>query len=639
MKHFILLLLCYLAVTLIPCQADVIQTASTYSFPFKPGDETWETYQTANELKEALQIPSEVINMIATDNLLDLCISYPYNFDMLSTDNDEDGFMLLCGEFNGYPELLKRNDLGAALISRCEAIPSEIDSIPSMNEDEVDELSLKYYVFYYIVGLEEVISQFDDIQRESYYDAISENLSKMSQYPDVFGISYQQCLKLLPSRPYTLTYTNTSIQTPNGYEVPALKLIESTDMSGSDKRKLKKDVETGYPGAIVLSEATGKYNCHAYAWHHKKVPGSDAVWINDPKTYWDTGCYYEVPVSEAEIVTYIYNGKITHSAVRKNDNEYVSKWGAWPLVQHSPTNVPNNDLDQRNNYGSVYKGYKRLYATLTGNENIRTSSTFSVGKIPGCYTGIEWSISDDYYSKNCMTVNNDGTCTITRNDTKDIYGATLSATIKYGRYDALKLTMPVYAYKNFLGTYNCAGHSNATLAYPYIINTTLGDNVLIKSPSLKGATVTYEGDITPRYFSAYDDASSAFGLISTGLSSTGSALVMHVVTTHGEKYDLIILAKSRAGSLTSFFENNVLSIRYDQETDTYSEYIGQMSDKSTDGVQISVEIHDLLTDAKIYETRSIDHEVQIYTGDWKSGTYIITAKAQDEVMTKKILIK
>lgn len=50
MKHAILLLLCYLAVGMMPCQADVIQTANTYSFPFKPGDETWKTYQTAKDL-------------------------------------------------------------------------------------------------------------------------------------------------------------------------------------------------------------------------------------------------------------------------------------------------------------------------------------------------------------------------------------------------------------------------------------------------------------------------------------------------------------------------------------------------------------------------------------------------------------
>lgn len=118
MKHAILSLLWCLAAGVMPCQADSSQTADTYSFPFQPGDETWKTYQSADDLKEALQIPSDVIKSIATDKLLDLCISYPYNIDMLSTDKAEDGFNLLRSEFNGYAELLTRNDLASVLISR-----------------------------------------------------------------------------------------------------------------------------------------------------------------------------------------------------------------------------------------------------------------------------------------------------------------------------------------------------------------------------------------------------------------------------------------------------------------------------------------------------------------------------------------
>lgn len=462
----------------------------------------------------------------------------------------------------------------------------------------------------------------------------------MAQYSDVFAISYRQCLKLQPLRIYDPEYTNTTIQTPNGYPVNARKLIENTDLKDNEKRGLKNKVETQYPGAVILSEATGKYNCHAYAWHHQKVPTSDPVWINDPYMYWLTGCYYEVPIDEAEIVTYKYNGKITHSAVRINNNEYISKWGPWPLVRHSPTNVPNNYADGY--YGEVYKGYKRLDTTLSGNGLIKTSSTFSVGHIPSCYY-IDWTLSDSYYSQNCMTVNDDETCTITRNDTHDIYDATLSATIKFNGYNALRLSKQVFAYKDFRGTYDCAGANNASLTYPYIINTKLDDNVVIKSPSLKGATVTYEGDITPRYFNVYNQHTTwdgvDYGVISTGLSSTGMALVMHVVTTENEKYDLIILAQSRARSITTTFEDSLLSIRYGQDSDTHTDYSEYLSTETSDGASISVEIRDLLTNSMVYGTRSTDQEVLIYTGDLKPGVYIVTARAENEVMTKKILIK
>lgn len=59
MKHALLMLLCYLAGSWMLCQADVLDAAMNYSFPIKPEDETWKTYETAKELKGPLQIPSD----------------------------------------------------------------------------------------------------------------------------------------------------------------------------------------------------------------------------------------------------------------------------------------------------------------------------------------------------------------------------------------------------------------------------------------------------------------------------------------------------------------------------------------------------------------------------------------------------
>lgn len=167
--------------------------------------------------------------------------------------------------------------------------------------------------------------------------------------------------------------------------------------------------------------------------------------------------------------------------------------------------------------------------------------------------------------------------------------------------------------------------------------------MLIKSPNLKGASATYEGDITPRYFSIYDSESSLdqidYGVISTGLSSTGSALVIHVVTTDGERYDLIILAQSRSGALSSSFDDQIITIKYEEEPAPYATYSESLSKESTENVEVSVEIRDILTNAKIYETQSNDTEIQIKTDDWKSGMYTVTAKAKDKIITKKILVK
>lgn len=91
--------------------------------------------------------------------------------------------------------------------------------------------------------------------------------------------------------------------------------------------------------------------------------------------------------------------------------------------------------------------------------------------------------------------------------------------------------------------------------------------------------------------------------------------------------------------MTSSFENNTLTISYGKETDRNAEYYESPTNELTEDVNISVEIRHLLTNTMIYETVSTNDELLIYTDDWKPGMYIVTAKAKDEVLTKKILIK
>ena len=45
-------------------------------------------------------------------------------------------------------------------------------------------------------------------------------------------------------------------------------------------------IEKNYPGAVVVGNATNKYNCHAFAW-----AGSKFVWMNDSSIYWEDGSY------------------------------------------------------------------------------------------------------------------------------------------------------------------------------------------------------------------------------------------------------------------------------------------------------------------------------------------------------------
>ena len=129
---------------------------------------------------------------------------------------------------------------------------------------------------------------------------------------------------------------------------------------------------------IILSPSS-YYNCHAYAWHLTDG-NSNKVWINEGtnasnlKTYWSSnyGCFVECAESEAEKIHY-YNGD--HSAVKSSvAGKYESKWGAWYLLRHNPTQVPYASPNNR-------KYYRRCVDDFSNKPPITTNTT-----IFGCNT-------------------------------------------------------------------------------------------------------------------------------------------------------------------------------------------------------------------------------------------------------------
>lgn len=124
----------------------------------------------------------------------------------------------------------------------------------------------------------------------------------------------------------------------------------------ADERADRNDyVTTNFPNAEILEYSTSEYNCHGYAWLMQD--GGAPGWINQDNAdgssnlckFWTNDYYGETTEANAVKVFY-YNGD--HSAVPSPDvaGKYISKWGAGPLVLHSPDYCP---------YGSARKYYKK----------------------------------------------------------------------------------------------------------------------------------------------------------------------------------------------------------------------------------------------------------------------------------------
>lgn len=92
------------------------QNKIIWDFPIKPGTEAWATLSSSQEMIDACHIPTNILTSLTTNELADLCMSYPLLADMLLTKNFQDGFEKTSRIFNGFQELLLRNDAGPSLL-------------------------------------------------------------------------------------------------------------------------------------------------------------------------------------------------------------------------------------------------------------------------------------------------------------------------------------------------------------------------------------------------------------------------------------------------------------------------------------------------------------------------------------------
>ena len=143
------------------------------------------------------------------------------------------------------------------------------------------------------------------------------------------------------------TDTPAVVKTPKGSVVRACWYFD--EMTEGDIYACSVLAVTAHPNANFKEPASRTYNCHAYAWYVSE--GGENVWMGylDPSAedvYWTDGSYFEVTSEDvngwvvAEKVGYP-NGN--HSAVTTTVvGTYKSKWGAWPLMEHSKADCPYN---------------------------------------------------------------------------------------------------------------------------------------------------------------------------------------------------------------------------------------------------------------------------------------------------------
>jgi hypothetical protein len=103
-----------------------------YSYPYFPGCVEWEDMNYSQRL-DSLQIPFDTLENISTSRLLETCLYYPFNINIMLSDDYLIGFEKVRNNFNGYAELFLRSNFIQELIDLYDS--RDVFFIEEINDD------------------------------------------------------------------------------------------------------------------------------------------------------------------------------------------------------------------------------------------------------------------------------------------------------------------------------------------------------------------------------------------------------------------------------------------------------------------------------------------------------------------------
>ncbi|MCF8359111.1 MAG: hypothetical protein K9H26_10155 [Prolixibacteraceae bacterium] len=98
------------------------QEDGIWDFPVKPGAVEWKTFLNNAEKVQACQVPATTLSSIPTGELVQICLNYPLLPDIFAFNNLQDGFNKFENDFNGFGELLRRDDALEELVKEYKSI-------------------------------------------------------------------------------------------------------------------------------------------------------------------------------------------------------------------------------------------------------------------------------------------------------------------------------------------------------------------------------------------------------------------------------------------------------------------------------------------------------------------------------------
>lgn len=334
-----------------------VNKENKYEFPIDCEDGQWSQYGTHDEMLEACTVPDKVLEDATTEQLLDMVLDYPLLCDIYAFDTVEQGVAVVASRFNGFAELIDRDDFSDVVLDRYVDVDIQ-EGIKDTKENfsRVSEI----VVMEDMLAQEDVVSDLTLQERRKLVEAVerktkekidtnifSENATTFYDVAIENGVKEQLGLEEFENPTHDKVRGSSNeitVKTPKGTKVTVYKY----DYNGSSwATSVTDSFVKAYPWAKKLGNADNRYNCHSYAWYSAST--SNRYWMNCPKFYVKDGSYKYVgtsPTAVGEKVVYRDQSFIPlddwiHSGITVNTTGLIkSKWGAGPLMQHSISYSP-----------------------------------------------------------------------------------------------------------------------------------------------------------------------------------------------------------------------------------------------------------------------------------------------------------
>jgi hypothetical protein len=166
-----------------------------YDFPVNPNTKEWENLKTETERFNAMQIPSELLKSMSTENLIITCINYPAFGHYTAFSNIQDGISRTIKNFNGLQELFFRQDAPSKMLS----VYSEL----SVSKNDIKNIITDFWgmricYFELLLAKDEIIGKLNDEEKITLIKEVKKKISERVENEEQNSLfSIQPCLLII----------------------------------------------------------------------------------------------------------------------------------------------------------------------------------------------------------------------------------------------------------------------------------------------------------------------------------------------------------------------------------------------------------------------------------------------------------